>query len=177
MKKIIFTTILLTATFLLTGCGAGTQTKQTKQELTPSIKTEQTNQNLRNYVEDSVEYKVIDSGKYPAEYSEFDDEEATSLVYHSDVKEEKEAFYKKYKALTGKKFKKDFDGTMIVVKAGFKNDSSYSLEVTNVENAGRFNNIQVKVNKSRGLTSDAVSAPYVIIFIENCHKCVKVEVK
>ncbi len=170
MKKTIITTILLTATFLLTGCGVGATTNQ--QVSTNSNSTE-----LRSYVQENVDFKVVDSGKYPVDYSEFDDKNTTSTVYHSDVKEDKIAFAKKYKALTGKEFKKDFDGTMIVVKAGFKNDSSYSLKVTNIENAGRFNNIQVKLNKARGLTSDAVSAPYVIIFIENCHKCVKVDVK
>ena len=171
MKKIIFTTILLTATFLLTGCGAGAGTAN--QEISKNSNT----QELRSNVIENRDFKVVDSGKYPADYSEFDDEEATSVVYHSDVAEDKVAFAKKYKALTGKEFNKDFDGTMIVVKAGFKNDSSYSLEVANIENAGRFNNIQVKLNKTHGLTSDAISAPYVIIFIEECHKCVKVDVK
>ena len=95
------------------------------------------------------------------------------LVYFPDTKSDVLAFYKKYKALTGKKFKKDFDGVMVVVKAGFKNNSAYTLNVKNIEKSPRYNIVHIKLKKRKSLCSDAISAPYIIINIKNTHKNTK----
>jgi len=183
MRKVILTAMVLAATVLLTGCGAGagegsnsntpTKTKEIKSQV-----IETSDRGLRNLVEEDKSFEVVDSGKYPVDYSEFDDEEATSFVYHSDTKEDVENFAKKYKALTGKEFKGEFDGTMVIVKAGFKNDSSYDIEVTMVEKAPRYDIVDVRVTKTNSkFTSDAVSSPFIIVFIPNTHKEAKVVVR
>jgi len=180
MRKVILTAMVLAATVLLTGCGAGasasSDTTKTREIKSQVVNTE--DKGLRNLVEDEKSYKVVDSGKYPADYSEFDDEEATSFVYHSDTKEDVKNFAKKYEALTGKEFKGEFDGTMIIVKAGYKNDSSYKVEVTMVEKATRYDIVDVRVAKTNSrFTSEAVSAPYAIVFIPNTHKDAKVVIR
>ena len=168
MKKIALSMILFIVVFLLSGCdNSSLSNKKDTITLENSSK-------LRNMVEQNLEYKIVDSGKYPYEYSEYDDENITVFTFYADTKSDVLAFYKKYKSLTGKEYKKEFSGVMVVVKAGYKSDSSYTLNVKNIEKSTRYNLVYLKLKKQNSLCSDAISSPYIIINIKNTHKSTKV---
>ncbi len=167
MKKTALSMILFIVVFLLSGCDSSSLSNK------KDTNTLENSSKLRNMVEQNLEYKIVDSGKYPYEYSEYDDENMTVFTFYADTKSDVLAFYKKYKSLTGKEYKKEFSGVMVVVKAGFKSDSSYTLKVKNIEKSPRYNIAHIKLKREKSLSLDAVSVPYIIINIKNTHKSTK----
>jgi len=166
MKKLL-TLTLLTTTLFFTGCGAeSSKSSQTKN-----------NSSLSRQLVKTQTYEIIAEDKYPASYEEYSNENSTVTTYHSDVKENVENFKISYKSLTGKEYKDDFNGTMIIAKAGVKSNSSYKIRVENIEDGGRYTNIYLSVVQTKGcMTSQTLTSPYTIAFVPN-HKDVKFFIK
>ena len=164
MKKMLTFTLLL-ATLAFTGCGAGTSSStQTKDSGDKTIS---------RAVMDPSDYAIVAEDKFPASNTEYDKTSSSVTVYHSDVKEDTTNFKNRYKALTGKEYKKEFDGTMIVAKTGTKNNTGYTIKVENIEDGGRYTNLYLAVVKTKGcLVSQTITSPYTIAFVPN-HKEVK----
>ena len=159
MKKFItLTTLLITLAF--TGCG------------TSSTQTTNTNNQIRTVTQPTA-YEILANDKYPASQLEYQDINSSVSIYHSDIQKDTTAFKSSYKSLTGQEYKKDFDGTIVIAKAGVKNNSSYKMMIEDIEDSGRYTNISLSITKSEGcLTSQVLTSPYVIIMIPN-HKEVK----
>ena len=162
MKK-IFTLGLVLAAFIFTGCGAN------------GAKVSSDSSSVK--VQTVAEYDVVTSGKYPTEYREYNKESAEVKAYHSDDESELAKFKDEYLALTGSEYKGSFDGTMVIARAGVKNNSSYSIKAANIVDSGRYTNIELVIVKTtKILVSQTLTQPYIVIYIPN-HKEVKYTIK
>ncbi len=164
MKRMLTFTALL-ATLAFTGCGAGTSNELNTNQIDV--------QTISRAAMTPSEYEIVAEDKFPSDYKEYDNSSSTVTIYHSDMKEDIEDFNSEYRALTGSEYQKDFNGTMVIAKAGMKNNTGYSIKVENIEDGGRYTNVHLAVIKTNGcLVSQTITSPYTIAFVPN-HKEVK----
>ncbi len=157
--RLIFSFIFV-ATLLFIGCSSGDSVKK--------------GDNMDRNIPSTV-YQVIKSGNYPYDYSHLMEEVSRTLVYYSDKNSDLSDFSKEYTLLTGEKAPV-FDGTMIIVNMGRHNNGGYSYDIKEIIEHEKF--IEVKLLSKKpspsSLVTMALTNPYIVIFLPNSHKEVKV---
>jgi len=159
MKKFITFTIFI-ATLSFTGCG------------TPTSETSNPKTTIRAVTQPTA-YEILADDKFPVSQLEYQEKDPSVSIYHSDINEDVKNFNKSYKSLTGKEYKKNFEGTIVIAKAGVKNNSSYKIRIEDINDTGRYTDIKLSIIKSEGCpASQVLTSPYIITLIPN-HKEVK----
>ena len=157
-------TLLLLST-LFTGCNSGLQTAVNENESA----TQQILVKGTSSVND-VSFTILKKGQYPE--STAGKQERT--IYYSDNATDVEAFQDAYLRLTNT-IAPEFDGTIIIAKMGQKNSGGYDIEVESVKDNGRF--MEVTLHESTpdgGLVTMALTNPFIVIYLPNNHKEVKI---
>ena len=123
----------------------------------------------------SMEYKIIKQADVPFDENEYMNGKEESLVFYSDKSEDVKKFNLEYKKLTGKEAP-EFDGTMIVEKMGTKRSGGYAMEFAGLKDSGRYIDLTIKyIYPQKGsLVTEAFTNPYMIIYLPNNHKEVRV---
>ncbi len=155
---------LLLLSILFTGCNSGLQTVANENEsATQQILVKGTASM------NDVSFTILKKGQYPASTAG----QKERAIYHSDVAADVEAFDEEYLALTNE-IAPSFDGTIIIAKMGQKRTGGYSIEVESVKDSGRFTEVTLRETSPQGLATMALTNPFVIIYLPDNHKDVKI---
>ncbi len=156
-------TLILLSLFL-GGCNSGLQTTLNDEQTSSDILTKGTAS-----MPQQPRFEIIKSEIYPSNI----EVQKETLVFHSDDAEEVAAFEDAYLALTDE-VAPTFDGTMIIATMGQQKSGGYSLEVASVEDAGRYTAVTLLSKTPTGLVTMALSNPYIIIYLPDDHKEIKI---
>lgn len=160
--KTWFTLFLLL--WVMTGCKSGIQTSITDDEMQSHILTK----GIVSMQQEPT-YKVIKSSAYPIMI----EGEEERHIYHSDDAKEVEAFEEAYLALSDE-IAPSFDGTMIIASMGEKRSGGYRIEVESVKDAGRYTEVTLISHEPSGLVTMALTNPYIVIYLPDNHKDIKI---
>jgi len=124
---------------------------------------------------DESSYKIIQKSSIPVDQAEYMDGQEMMKSYHSDSKKELEEFANEYQLLTSKAVP-TFDGTMVIAKMGTKSSGGYSIDLVDVKEAGRYTEVTLSFNSpAKGsLVTASLTNPYIIIFLPENHKEIKI---
>jgi hypothetical protein len=166
MKKWL---VLIALTVLFSGCSSSVQDNINDGDETQEVVVKGNKQ-----MSDSS-YKIIKQAVIPKEYIEYMDGKKETLIYHSDDASEVEKFKIEYEKLTGESAP-DIDGSIVIAKMGSKSTGGYSLELLSVEEDVRYTNVTIAYNspKKGSLVTTAYTNPYIIIYLPNNHKDIKI---
>ncbi len=156
---------LFLLSLLLSGCNSGIQTSSNDNE---TITQEILNKGTSGMQEEST-YSILNSGQYPIAT----EGEKETTIYHSDVAEDVVAFEEAYIILTNE-VAPSFEGTIIIAQMGEKSTGGYSIEVESVTDAGRFMEVTLLSSSPSGMATMALTNPFVIVYLPNNHKEIKI---
>ena len=94
-------------------------------------------------------------------------------IYHSDMAKDVAAFQRDYLALTDEEAPV-FKGTMIIAKMGERMSGGYSIDVSSVKDADRFIEVTFLSKSPTGLATMAITNPFIIVYIEDDFRDVKI---
>jgi len=114
-------------------------------------------------------FTILNRGQYPISTKGA----KKTTIYHSDVASDVEAFKVAYIALTNK-VAPSFDGTIVIAQMGEKSTGGYNIEVESVKDTGRFMEVTFNSTSPEGLATMALTNPFVVIYLPNNHKDVKI---
>ncbi len=155
---------LLLLSILFTGCNSGLQTAVNEDtSATQQILVKGTSSM------NDVSFTILKKGQYPESTAG----QKETHIYHSDVQGDVEAFEEAYLTLTNE-IAVSFDGTVIIAKMGEKRTGGYSIEVESVKDSGRFTEVTLHETSPQGLATMALTNPFIIIYLPNNHKDVKI---
>lgn len=152
---------LIVLSTLFTGCNSGIQTTTNDNDtMTEEILSKGTSS-----MQEEKSFTIINSGQYPISTKG----EKETIIYHSDVAEDVEAFEEAYITLTNE-IAPSFDGTVIIAQMGEKSTGGYSIEVESVTDAGRYMEVTLVSTSPSGLATMALTNPFVIVYLADNYK-------
>ncbi len=150
---------------LVSGCSSNTMNVNGKDTKNSSTTV---------YKENSmVKYEVVAKGDVPRDQVLYLDGKEQILVFHSDDANDVKRFNELFQKLEGKDAPQ-FDGNMVVAMRGTKNTTGFGIDVVSVEIDGRYTDVKLKFNKPNGIAGTAMTNPYIVIYIPNDHREVRV---
>jgi len=163
MMRTWLTLFLLSALF--TGCNSGIQTNVNEDESSAQTLLSKGTSSMQ----DENSFTILNSGQYPIST----EGEKETTIYHSDSAEDVAAFEEAYMRLTNE-VAPSFEGTIIIAKMGQKSTGGYSIEVESVKDSGRFMELTLVSKSPNALATMALTNPFVVVYLPNNHKDVKI---
>ncbi len=150
---------------LFVGCGSSSMDVSTKESKSPSETVYKESKMMK--------YKVVAQGEVPRDQELYIDGKEQVVVFHSDSKDDMKKFSELFQKLEGKG-SPDFDGNVVVVMRGTKSTTGYGIELESVKIDGRYTDVKLKFNKPNGIAGTALTNPYIVVYIPNDHRDVRV---